>query len=176
MLNCSRRRQSSSSVASRGFSLLEAIFALVLASAIMMPVVGVLRSSVEIWRSADSRQGRTAHLYGTLRHIQKNIRESKGITSIGSNNGVVLACRDSAGQVCQWTFDRRSGRVLFDAGGGTGPVSEHIREMKCDGFDQDGRVTSILSDIRTVRCTVSVELGVNAHEIKTSHCWISLRS
>ena len=174
MLN--RRRRVDPNPRTRGFSLIESICALVVAVSLMMPVVGILRSSVDIWESADSRQGRTAHLYGTLRHVQKHIRESSGIISIGSNNGVVLACRDSAGQACQWSFDIRQRRISYSAGAGTGPVSEHIHEIRCEGFDQNRRATSVPSEIRSVRCTVSVEIGTNTNEIKTSHCWISLRS
>ena len=144
MLN--RRRRVDPNPRTRGFSLIESICALVVAVSLMMPVVGILRSSVDIWESADSRQGRTAHLYGTLRHVQKHIRESSGIISIGSNNGVVLACRDSAGQACQWSFDIRQRRISYSAGAGTGPVSEHIHEIRCEGFDQNRRaLTQILA-------------------------------
>lgn len=159
-----------------GFSLIETSAALVLAVMLMSPVVGVLHSSIDLRDSSSSRLGRTNALHNTLRHLRRQLKECSAAVILSSQgNRNVGEFLGANGQVYRWEFDKRSGELRFRQGGQAGLLSEGIDSFQIDGFDSNGRSTTVMSDIQVLRCTLTVRLENQADEVRTSHSWINLR-
>lgn len=158
-----------------GFTLLEAIFALTLSALIMTPVVGILRTSRELWTHIQHDQASTDSAHATLRHISRQLRTAKALTSVSTRSGRITELQFVAadGQVCGWKHDVRSNEVEFSRSGVTGLLAENIEQLTLEGFDSLSKPTTVGSEIQLLKCTAtSSQKSTNAKYTASCSIWI----
>lgn len=157
------------------FTLLEAIFAITLSALLMTPVVGILRTTRELWTHIQQDQASSDSAHATLRHISRILRTAKTITAVGTQKRRFTELRIVAGdgQVCGWKHDVRSDEVEFSKNRVTGLLAENIEQLTFEGFDSLAQPTTVASEIRMLKCTATSLLKTtNAKHTASCSIWI----
>ena len=174
---CSEFQQKKTAADRQGISLIETTMALALTSMLMIPVVGLLQTNRQLWEHTESDRVRLNSVYGTLRHLSRELKTAETVLLLESRSGkrASLQIRTIKGQVLSWTHDARSGQVVFQSGAGTGILSDNIRELKFEGLTSNGKHTTDLASIRTIRCTASTNTKRKNNAISSSECTVWIR-
>jgi len=142
-----------------GFSLLELVLVVGVMGVVAVGSSMFLRMGRETWDELESDHSRLTAAHATVRHIVRKIRQAKAVSAItpsgDASGSLTLTMADDSNV----TYSLSGTTVSMTIDGGASLVAENIEELSFTAYAGDGITeTSIVDDIRLIKCTAKVNL------------------
>jgi prepilin-type N-terminal cleavage/methylation domain-containing protein len=163
----------------RGFSLLEMMVATAMMVTLMTSVVVIVRSGYAVWNAQEQDLTAANNANSVLRHFVRELRQATSVTAISAAASTTgsLSFLNATGTTKSWSYNGGLSQVQFNNGTSTQPLAPSIMELNFIGYEADGVTqTTILTDIRAVKCTVKVALTQGGGTTRSVSCRAWIRS
>lgn len=160
-----------------GMSLLELVVATGIMAAIITSAAALMRTSQTVWTAYNSDIARLDAAHATLRHIVRELRQCWSISSItpAAQTSGSLSAVNGDGNTLVWT--KSGNNVNFGISPVSSLLASDVSELRFTGYAADGvTATTSVASIRSVLCTVVVQLDRDTSASKTIRCRAWLRA
>ncbi len=157
-------------------SLLELVLSTSMMALLLVPVVGLLKTSHNVWEAYESDHTRLDSLQATTRHLMRRLRDTNEIVSLSAPESTAgaISVRQSGGLVETWW--RMGDQVWYHRNGTTSLLANDIAALSFVGFEKDGVTpTTDPRRVQIVEVIAKVQLDRENHSEKTSRCRVWLR-
>ncbi len=160
-------------------TLLELTLATTLMTTMVVSVAVVLRTSHVVWEAHQGDASRMMAAGATVRHVVRRVRQAQKVTDISKLNAKAarLALLMPSGETLVWRRKDTSDEIFFGIDTADDLLAQDITAMQFVGYEADGITqTTVLADIHSVKCQLSVELPRETGGTRNVSCWAWLRS